>query len=670
MAEAAPQSLRTNIPSLLERAAGMHQGGRLREAEKLYAQVLAAEPDNFDALHLYGVLMQQRGQPAEALRLIGQALRANAKAAPAHSNYGMVLAALNRDAEALESYERAIALQPDFAGAVNNRGNALRKLGRNEEAIASFERALALKPGYPEALNNRGNALMAMQRTTEALKSYDEALAQRPSYVDALVNRAEALRRLKRQDEAMASLDRALALKPDHPAALQGRAQLRETRDNIAGALADLQRLADQKPGDADTQAGLGHLLRELKRYEEALAAFDRALALSPNFASAHNSRGNVLIELNRLDEALAAYDRALALDSHYAFARVNRGNALRYLGRVDEALESFEKAIRLAPDLADAHWNKALLQLSHGDLAHGLAGYEWRWRRGVEAARGFAQPLWQGEELSGKTILLHAEQGLGDSIQMLRYLPMVADKLANNGGRIVLELPEPLLPLVTDPAVTLVRRGDALPPFDVQCPLMSLPLACRTTLATIPAPVPYLKVPAERLEKWETKLAAAASPRVGLVWCGRTDHTNDHNRSIPLARLAPVLSVPGVSFVSLQRETRDSDLAEFARWPNLTRFDDALADFADTAAAIAQLDLVIAVDTAVAHLAGALNQPLWLLLSHIQDWRWFVGRSDSPWYPSARLFRQTTPGDWQSVIAGLRVALEDFAQTRLVGEG
>lgn len=631
LSPAQPQAT-TDVPRLLQRAVNMHQGGRLREAAKLYEQVLAAQPDNFDALHLYGVLMHQGGQPAEALRLIGQALRANAKAPAAHSNYGLVLAVLERNAEALESYDRAIALKPDYAEAINNRGNLLRKLGRNDEAIASFERAIALRPGYPEALNNRGNALLAAQRIAEALKSYEEALAQRPSYVDALVNRAEALRLLARPDEALASLDRALALKPDQAAALKARAQLRQARGDDAGAFTDLDRLA----------------------------------ALTPNDAETHNNRGNALIGLNRLDEALAAYDRALAINPDYTFALVNRGSALRYLGRADEARDCFERAIKLAPDLADAHWNMALLDLSRGDFARGLAGYEWRWRRGVEAPRGFAQPLWQGEALNGRTILLHAEQGLGDSIQMLRYLPLVAAK----GGKIVLELPEPLLPLITDPAITLVRRGDALPAFDVQCPLMSLPFACGTTLDTIPAAVPYLSVPADRLEAWRAKLAAIPAPRVGLVWSGKPEHVNDHNRSLPLARLAPVLSVLGVQFVSLQRETRAGDLTEAGNWPNLTRFDDALADFADTAAAIAGLDLVIAVDTAVAHLAGALGKPVWILISHIQDWRWLTGRSDNPWYPSARLFRQPAPGDWDGVTTNVATALREFIETRHVGAG
>ncbi len=666
MAETAPHAPSLDIPALLQRAVGMHQGGRLREAEKLYTQVLAAQPDNFDALHLYGVLMHQRGEPVEALKLIAAALKANTRAAAAHSNYGMVLAALNRDAEALDAYDRAVALQPDFAGAVNNRGNALRKLGRHEEAIESFERALALNPGYPEALNNRGNALMALQRTVEALTSYEAALAQRPSYVDALVNRAEALRLLGREDEAMASLDRALALKPDHPAGLQGRAQLRQTRGDAAGALADLERLAAQKPGDAGIQAGLGHLLRELGRFEEALAAYDRALALNPRDPRTHNCRGNVLVEINRLADGLAAYERALTIDPGCIFALVNRGSALRYLGRNDEALESFDRALALAPDLPDAHWNKALLQLSMGDFAHGFAGYEWRWRRGIEAPRDFTQPRWQGQDLAGKTILLHAEQGLGDSIQMLRYLPLVMQK----GAKIVLELPTPLQPLIGDPSVTLVERGATLPAFDLHCPLMSLPLAFGTTRETIPSQVPYLQVPADRIETWRVKLAGIAAPRVGLVWSGRPDHVNDHNRSLALSRLAPLLSVPGVRFVSLQAETRARDLAEAQRWPNLVRFDAELADFADTAGAIRNLDLVIAVDTAVAHLAGAIGKPVWILLSHIQDWRWQVARSDSPWYPSARLFRQPEPGDWDGVVAELAAELAVFAKTRPVGAG
>jgi tetratricopeptide (TPR) repeat protein len=727
-----PQSKHPPSPDLvdlLRRAAAHHQRGEMREAEDLYRQVLAAQPDNFDALHLYGVLMHQRGRAAEALKLIGQALAANARAAPAHSNYGIVLTVLKRHEEALASYERAIALKPDYADAFNNRGNALRALRRNEEALASYERALVLRPDNAEALNNRGNALFELGRPEDALASYDQVLAHRPDYADALVNRAKCLIALKRTDDALASFDRALACQPRHAAALKERGHLLRDRKQFVEALSCYDRALAVTPDDAEIHANRGRVLRDLKRFneafvaydralalrpdyveavvargnvfyemgayaqalaeydralamrpdfaqghnnrgnalrelsrhEEAIDCFDRALALKPDYTDGYNNRGNALLDLNRPAEALADYDRALALDRNSTFALVNRGSALRYLDRDDEALASFDRAITIEPDLADAHWNKALLCLSRGDFARGWQGYEWRWQRGGELVpRGFTQPQWRSEELAGKIILLHAEQGFGDSIQFVRYLPMVKAK----GGKVVLELPDSLMPLMGDHAagVTMLSRGTPLPPFDVHCPLMSLPLAFGTTLATIPDSVPYLRVPADRLEKWRARLPRTAKPRVGLVWSGKPSHKNDHNRSIALARLAPLLTVPGVDFVSLQREYHEADLSAFKDFPALMRIDAHLTDFADTAAAIAQLDLVIAVDTAVAHLAGALNMPVWILLFHIQDWRWLLERADSPWYPSARLFRQPQIGDWDSVIARLGSELGAFA--------
>lgn len=328
--------------------------------------------------------------------------------------------------------------------------------------------------------------------------------------------------------------------------------------------------------------------------------------------------------------------------DNTYAW--VNRGSALRYLDRCDEAIASFDRAIELDPQLAEAHWNKGLLCLSIGDFARGWAGYEWRWRRhGEMQPREFAQPQWRGENLIG-----NAEQGFGDSIQFVRYLPLVAQ----NGAKIVLELPDSLMPLIEDidGIDGKYRRGDLLPPFNVHCPLLSLPLAFGTTLASIPALVPYLLPPSARVEIWRKRLSHVDKPRIGLVWSGKPTHKNDHNRSIALSLLEPLMSIPGVTFVSLQREYREVDLPVLDRLPIL-RLDEALTDFADTAAVIGELDLVIAVDTAVAHLAGAMAKPLWIMLPHIQDWRWMRGRADSPWYPTTRLFRQMQIGDWSGVI-------------------
>lgn len=682
-----------NLTDILRRATVHHQRGQLDEAEALYRQVLAVQPNNFDALHLCGVLTHQRGKSAEALKLIASALRTNARSAAAHSNHGIVLAALNQHEDALKSYDRAIALKQDYAEALNNRGNALRSLGRPQDALTSFEQALAIAPGYTDALNNRGNALIELHRFEDALASYDLALQRHPAYTDALVNRGKCLAALKRSGDALASFDRALSLQPHHAAALRERGHLLRDRKRLTEALDSLDRALALSPRDAEVHLGRALVLRDLKRFDEAFAAcdsalaikpdyaealvargnifhamrafddaikeYDRAIKIRPKFAEAYGNRANALVELNRLSEALADYDRAIS-EKPYASALVNRGIALNYLDRPSEALESFDRAIALEPGLIEGPWNRALLCLALGDFEQGWRDYEWRWRGATELVpREFAQPQWSGQDLAGKTILLHAEQGFGDSIQFIRYLPMVK----NQAAKVILEIPESLQPLIgnlTD-GVTVVSRGAPLPAFDFQCPLMSLPLAFGTALATIPAVTPYLRAPAERIAVWRERLSTVSRPLIGLVWSGRPDHKNDHNRSISLSRLAPLLSVAGVEFVSLQREYREADLPTLDRLPIL-RIDEPLKDFADTAAVIHQLDLVITVDTAVAHLAGALAKPLWLLLSHIQDWRWMRGRTDSPWYPTARLFRQPHIGDWDSVVAQVARELDAFA--------
>jgi tetratricopeptide (TPR) repeat protein len=625
---AAPKKIpQSDLAGLVQRASAHHGRGELDAAEDLYRQVLGAQPGHFDALHLCGVLMQQRGRSAEALELIGKALAANARVAAAHCNYGLVQAAL----------------------------------GRNEEALTSYERALALKPDYAEALYNRGNALAALARLEQAITSYAQAVALRPDYAAALLNRAQLLQRLGRTREALASFDLALALAPGNADTFNMRGNAHYALKSFAAALADYDRAAALRSDAAPIHNNRGNALRELGHHQKALAAFDRAIALKPDYAEAYNNRGNAQLELNRLAEAVADYDRALALKPDFADALVNRGSALHHLGRNDEALASFDRAIALDPELAEAHWNKGLTCLSLGDFAHGWQGYEWRWKRDSELKpRDFTQPQWRGEDLHGRTILLHAEQGFGDTIQFIRYLPMVIGK----GGKVVLEIPDDLKPLIgrVDGVTAVVRRGDPLPYFDVHCPLMSLPLAFGTTLDTILAPVSYLHAPAERADQWRARLAGTKSPRVGLVWSGKPTYKNDHNRSIPLTLLAPLLQTPGVTFVSLQKDYRDADRAALGALP-LLRLDGALADFADTAGAIAALDLVVAVDTAVAHLAGAMGKPLWLLLPAIGDWRWLIGRTDSPWYPNARLFRQPQIGDWPGAVADVRRELALFAR-------
>jgi len=534
----------------------LHRKGRLREAEKLYARVLKAEPGNFDALHLLGSLKAQSGQMGEALRLITAALKVNPRASDALVNLANVLHSLKRDGEALDCLDKALAINPGDMQALTNRGNALLALGRPQEAVANFEQVLAREPRHVDALLNRGSALAALGRTTAALADFDAALALAPGQPGILYNR--------------------------------------------------------------------GNALSDLGRYPEALAAFDLALAASPSHAAAWN----------------------------------NRGRALQALNRPHEAIASFDKAIALQKDFADAHFNRALSLLTVGELGQGFAEYEWRWKRtGMGARPNYSRPLWFGEyPLGARTILLHAEQGLGDTIQFARYAPL----LARAGATVLMDVQPELKTLLArlEGVASCHARGETLPAYDVHCPMGSLPLAFKTEAGTIPAKIPYLCADDARTAKWRPAINALPGKRIALAWAGHARHANDRNRSIEFKLLEPLLTQDGISFVSIQRELRHDDAALLARYPRLIHIGADLADMADTAAVLALADLLIAVDTSVVHLAGAMGRPVWVMLPFAADWRWTPSGASSPWYPQARLFRQPAPGDWPSVIAEVCAAL------------
>jgi tetratricopeptide (TPR) repeat protein len=421
-------------------------------------------------------------------------------------------------------------------------------------------------------------------------------------------------------------------------------------------------------PDDTELLNRRGVALLELGRPREALVSFERVLQSAPEHLEALGNRGNALLKLNRVGEALAAYDRALQLapgNSRQQDAQLhtNRAVALRRLDRPDEALKSAERALRSMPDFAQARFVESIARLTLGDFAAGWRGYEWRWRVGWLASqrRDFAAPLWLGKEsLDQKTILLHAEQGMGDTIQFARYVPL----LAARGAKIILEVQPPLRRLLSGMkgVSTVVARNDVLPRYDFHCPLLSLPLACSTTLETIPADIPYIAPAESDVAVWRPQLPKR-QPRVGLVWSGERSHDNDLNRSMRLATLAPLFDLSGLAFVSLQHEVREEDAALLQTRTDVLPIGAKFTDFADAAAAIAPLDAVIAVDTAVAHLAGAMGKPLLLLLPFAADFRWLRLRADSPWYPSARLLRQPQFGDWDGVVKVLRRELMQLGE-------
>jgi tetratricopeptide (TPR) repeat protein len=537
----------------LQQALALHQQGRLDDAEALYNRVLKAQRDNFDALHLLGMLNHQRGRAGEAYRLIAAALK----------------------------------VQPHSPDALANMAMVLHGLKRSDEALQSIDKALALAPSHPDALNGRGNILLDLKRPAEALAAFDAVLAAAPRHLQARVNRGNALVELNRAEEALPDYDAALALAPGHPLVLYNR----------------------------------GNALRALGRLPEAVAAYDGALAAAPNHVNAWFNRGNALAALNRHQEALASFSRALALQ----------------------------------PDNGDIHFSAAMSLLTLGDYARGLAEYEWRWKRtGVTARKESRRPPWLGDTpLAGKTILLHAEQGLGDTVMFARYVPLVA----RAGGRVVLEVQPELKALLAglEGAAQVIGRGEPLPPFDLHCPLASLPLAFKTGLAGVPADIPYLRAPEDRIAKWRARLEAVPPPRVALAWSGSATHPNDRNRSLTLSQLEPLLSLPDVRFVGVQRELRQLDLEQLARASNITQLGGELGDFADTAAVFDLCDAVVCVDTSVAHVAGALGRNTLLLLPFQPDWRWTLGRPASPWYPATKLFRQPQPGAWAPAISALR---------------
>ncbi len=644
------------MPPLHQDVIAAMEDGRFSEAEALCIAVLSAAADDGAALLLMGMVKAQQGDLVTALVWLDRAVAASPDHFAGHVARGDILRALHHPEEALASYERASAIQPDHPVILANRGMLARQLGRWDAALGCFDAALRLDADNPALLGNRAIVLAALGRLDAAAAAIDQVARLRPDDPDTLVNRASIRSQQHRWQAALADYDRAVALRPDHAATRVIRAATLLQLKRPAEALADCDLALALRPDDAGALTNRGFALLDLRRAEEALASFERALALRPDHPAAVADRGDALVELGRAEEALAAYDAALRLDPGNAHAFDRRGEALRLLGRPEEALASYRRAAALAPDDAVIQGHLSLCHLLLGQFAEGWPLYEWRWKLpgAVPLAGPEAGPLWLGQDsLRGKTILLLAEQGLGDIIQFCRFVPLVAAQ----GATVWLTAPPAMLRLLAglDGVARLLPWDEAFPEADCHCPLMSLPLALGTRLSTIPAPA--LAFDPAWADASVGAMANEGRFRVGLVWSGNPAHSNDRRRSIPLARFARAL-VPSVDYFVLQTEIQPRDQRVLDALDTIVVPADRSPDLAATAALIAAMDLVITVDTSVAHLAGTLGKPVWILLAHDPDWRWMLGRPDSPWYPSARLFRQPAPGDWESVLDQVVAAL------------
>ncbi|MGF6778037.1 tetratricopeptide (TPR) repeat protein [Paraburkholderia sp. GAS334] len=623
-------SYRTALPTVMQpvfdRAWAAHRDGRLDDAERDYLATLAADPVHVDALHLLGVLRHQQGQHAAAADLVKRAADLRPDDAALQLNLGNALKALGRLDGAIERFRNALSLAPTFPMAHYNLGNAYAAAGRHEDAADAFRRSLRLQPADASSHNNLGNALHALGQHRDAVVSFERALELRPGHAGAHNNLGMALNALNQPDDAITQFQAALATEPRFVAA----------RFNLANTL------------DA------------LGRHEEAVAAFEATLAMQPHLAPALFGLGNALAALGSHAQAAQQFERAVGLDPAFSLAWLGLGTSRHALGALEAAVRAFDQALRLRDDLASAHMNRALVWLTQGDFARGLPEYEWRLETTAHPVH-LPMPRWRGEPIEGKTLFVYAEQGFGDTLQFVRFVPLIARK----GVRVVLEVQPQLLPILAPVAqewrVTLIAQGTPRPRADLHCPLLSLPLALGTTFDTIPARTPYLSVPPAYGRKWRGSLGGRAKRKIGLAWSGRIQQ--HENRTMPLAALDPLFALEGIDWIVLQPDLRAEERAALDAHPraaSIHRFEQRIADFADTAAIIERLDAVVSIDTSIAHLAGALRKPLWLMLPFAADWRWFTGDTSSPWYPGVELVRQPQPGAWDEVAGTVALALRD----------
>lgn len=532
--------------------------------------------------------------------------------------------------------------------------------GRLIDAQVFCQQALALDPLHADSFFLMGLLAIEANSCDHAVNWFARALGQVVK-IEYLVALGAALRRLQRFDEAAKAFDKAVQLKPNNPQAWKSLANVLSEGGRTEESLLAFEHVHRLDPNDRDAAYQCfekrGHILHGQQRFDEALTDHRQAHALDPTNPTPCNNIGASLQSLHRDEEALEWFDRVIAMKPDCVMAFRNKAISLIPLGRFDEAIAILNHVRTVEPGNAEAEWNLSLLQLMAGDFEAGWAGREARWRSKMRPASypQFSEPIWLGEtDIAGKTLLVQEDEGLGDTLQFVRYIPL----LAARGARVILVVRDQLYPLLAKlPGVAQCipqKSAGSLPPFDLHCPLCSLPFAFRTRLCTIPTEVPYLPPPSEALVRgWKDRLEAKTGShdrlRTGLVWSGNPKHDNDHNRSIPLQALLPITNADA-AFVSLQKELRGGDSALLAQ-SRIIDLTSHLTDFAETAALLSCLDLVITVDTSVAHLAGALGRPTWVLLPFVPDYRWLLGRDDSPWYPTLRLFRQGTRGDWREVL-------------------
>lgn len=671
------------------------QTQRYPEAVGAFETAVALQPDS-DLAHAHLAETYKELQATEqALAGYGRALQL----APHKSVYllqaGNLLREASRFADAVACYEEAIQMEPDHAEAYAHMAIAMAGLGHLEaalgccrialdidpslsmahyhrslielqqehrgEALSSLNSALELQPNSASVWASKGLLLAQMQDPAAAVAALDQAIALGMSNADLYQNRAHCHKELQQLDSALNDLETALALDPNHPNALMALGVMSQEMGRHEAALGLYARVIQQNPDKAEAYSNLGAVLFELNRFEDSLETLQAAIDLDPTLVTAWSNLGATLTKLYRYELAVQAYEQVQQLDPQHIDAYSYQGLLLHDLKRLDEAMVCYEKALRLDPQNSLALWHRAICLLLQGDFEHGWPAYEARWQhKNLKLQlRKYSQPRWTGNQsLQGLHILVYAEQGLGDTLQFARFLP----RLVKIGAQVSMEVQPALKQLLARclPQIQIIGAGEPLPAFDLHAPLMSLPAALRCDESTIASAGPYLSAAEMKCAEWKRRLGVKIRPRIGLVWSGNPVHQNDRNRSMPLEELLPALP-EGFDYICLQNLIRANDMEILRHSNRVQEFTADLQDFEDTSALCQLMDLVVTVDTSVAHLSAALGRPTWTLIPYSPDWRWRMTRTDTPWYESMRLIRQSVPGSWQHELATLEADLRQL---------
>jgi tetratricopeptide (TPR) repeat protein len=690
------------IQDRLQHGVALHQKSQYDAAREVYNDVLSSDPNNADAIHLLGVLDMQAGENELALERLLRAVELQPQSVPILANLGAAQRRVGKLDDALSTYRRAIQLDPNHAECYHNMGVALRSIKRNQEAAECFRKAIQIKPNYVEAIRNLTAIEIEGGNWQQAMQSSEMAAKANPEDISAHMRLAECQMRMKQFPEAIQSFNSALKIDPQQLTALNGLGLAYKGVGDLERARQTLEKALEIDAKNFPALANLGTVYQGLKNYDKAIELYRKALELNADSAESHNNLGGALKEKGDMeqsrwhcqkaielkpelssarcnlaaisqlegdfDTAIAGYETALQLQGDLSEGLLGIASAYAQMGQLKKARSYYSKALFHNPKNAEARLYRGIIGLLDGDLDNAWSDYEWRWEMPENNRRKIPGPRWDGSDLKGNTILIHAEQGLGDTLQFVRYGKKLKEE---KNATVVLECQKALLPILSRVGWIdrLIAQGEPLPAFHCHCPMLSLPGSFGTTLESMPSDCPYLEADPDLCEKWSERFKGENDLKVGIAWQGNPDFKQDKFRSIPLKHFQSLMEIPNTKFFSLQKGFGTEQIKELPDPSLLTVFEGVDTDegaFMDTAAILKQLDLFITSDSAIAHLAGALGIKTWLLLPFAPDWRWLLQGEKTGWYPSVRLFRQTKFAHWDEIFQTIHVELKKtVAQNR-----